>query len=100
GQVGNDAVESIIGGGFCRSLLHPCIKGSAQRLAFVLDGKINQRSGSAEGGSAGAGLKIVGAGGAAEGHIEMCVNVNPAGHDVPVLCVNNTGSVLARKSLP
>src|SRR5205085_11545471 len=91
---------SIVGGSFCRSLLHPCIKGSAQRLAFVLDGKINQRGGTAEGGRAGSGLKIVGAGGAAEGHIQMRVNVNPARHDIPVLGVNNTGGVVARESLP
>src|SRR5439155_25045039 len=100
GQISNDAVESVVAGGFCRSLLHPCIKGRAQRLVFVLDGKINQRSSSAKRSRAGAGLKIVGAGGAAEGHIQMRMNVNPAGHNVLALCINDASSILARESLP
>jgi len=48
-------------------------------LAFVLDGEVDERGGAAEGGGDGAGLEIVGAGGAAEGHIEVRVDVDASG---------------------
>ena len=81
-EVGDDAVEGIVADGFVVSLSHPGVEGLAEGLAFVLDGEIDQGGGAAEGCGAGAGFEIVGAGGAAEGHVEMSVHVDAAGKNV------------------
>ena len=61
--------------------LHPGVESLAERLAFVLDGEVDQCGGAAESRGDGAGLEIVGAGRAAEGHVEMRVNVDASGDD-------------------
>ncbi len=83
-QLRDDAVEGVIGHGFAFGFFHPGVEGVAQRLAFVLNGEIDQRGGAAEGRGARAGLEIVGAGGAAEGHVQMRVHVDAAGDDEAV----------------
>ena len=98
GQVGDDAVKSVIGDGFRRRLLHPGIEGGAQGLALVLDGEVDQRGGAAEGGGASAGFKIVGAGGAAEGHVEMGVDIDPAGEHVLARGVDQARGIFARQA--
>jgi len=77
----DDAVEGVVGDGFVVGFLHPGVEGLAERLAFVLDGEIDERGGAAKGGGNGAGLEIVGAGGAAEGHVQMGVDIDAAGND-------------------
>ena len=81
GNVGDDAVEGVVADGLARGLAHPGVEGLAQLLAFVLNGEVDQRGRSAEGGGARAGFEIVGAGGAAEGHVEMRMHVDAAGED-------------------
>ena len=59
--------------------LPPGVERVAHARALGLDGEINQRGGAAEGRGFCAGLEIVAGGGAAEGHVEVRVNVNAAG---------------------
>ena len=80
-EVGDDAVEGVVDDGFVVRLLHPGVKGLAESLPFVLDREIDQRGRAAEGRGNRAGLEIVGAGGAAEGHVQMGVNVDAARDD-------------------
>src|SRR2546426_2822446 len=80
-EIGDDAVESVVGDGFVVGFLHPSVEGLAEGLAFVLDGEVDERGSAAKGGGDGAGLEIVGAGGAAEGHVEVGVDVDAAGND-------------------
>ena len=82
-EIGDDAVEGVVRDGFALRFLHPAIESLPETLAFELNGKIDQRSGAAISSRDGARLKIIGALGAAERHIEMRVNVDPAGeHEV------------------
>ena len=80
-EVGDDAVEGVVDGGFVVGFGHPGVEGVAEGLAFVLDGEIDERRGAAEGCGDCAGLEVVGAGGAAEGHVEMGVDVDAAGEE-------------------
>ena len=74
--------------------LHPRIEGLAESLSFVLNSEIDQRGGAAEGRGDGAGLEVVGAGGAAEGHVEVSVHVDAAGNDEKASGVNHLAGVL------
>ena len=98
GQVSDDAVKSVIGHRFRRRLLHPGIESGAQGLALVLDGEVDQRGGATEGGGASAGFKIVGAGGAAERHIEVGVNIDSAGEHILAGGVNQARGIFARQA--
>src|SRR5205807_5429404 len=80
-EIGDDAVEGVVGDSFVVGFLHPGVESLAERLTFVLDGEIDQRGGAAESSGDGASLEIVGAGSAAEGHVEMRVDVDAAGND-------------------
>jgi len=82
-----------------RPFLHPGIKGCAQRLPFILDSEINQRCGATKGRCARAGLKIIGAGGTAKRHVEMCVHIDPARHDILIFCINHARRVFTRQVL-
>ena len=93
-EIGDDAVEGVVGNSFIVGLFHPGIERLAEALALVLDGEIDERSGAAEGCGDGAGLKIVGAGGAAEGHVEVGVHVDAAGDDEHANSVDDAGGVL------
>ena len=97
GQVGNDAMEGVVDGGFALGFLSPGVEGRAQGLALVLDGEVDERGGAAEGGGDGAGLEIVRAGGAAEGHIDMGVDVDAAGNDHQALSGQRLASGFARE---
>ena len=98
GQVGDDAVEAVVGNRFRGRLLHPGVEGGAQGLAFVLDGEVDQRGGATEGGGASASFKIVGAGGASERHIEMGVDIDPAGEDILARGINQALGIFARQA--
>jgi len=63
-------------------------------LAFVLDGEVDERGGASESGGDGAGLEVVGAGGAAERHVEMGVDVDAARDDQAAGGVLNARGVL------
>ena len=95
----DDAVKRVVADGLARRFLHPCIESSAQGLALVLDGEVDERGGSAERSGACAGFKIIGAGGAAERHVEMRVYINAAGQNVLPFGVDYLLHVLARKTL-
>src|ERR1700730_10555349 len=82
-KVSDDAVEGIVGHRFALGFLHPGVESLAQALPLVLNGKIDERGGTAKRRRDGAGLEIVGARGSAEGHVEVRVHVDPAGkHEV------------------
>ena len=55
------------------------------------------RGGAAEGRGARAGFEIVGAGGAAEGHVEMGVAIDAAGEDVHAGGVDDLGRRIRRE---
>ncbi len=97
-EVGDDAVEGVVDGGFVVSFGHPGVEGVAESLAFVLDGEIDERRGAAEGCGDRAGLEIVGAGGAAEGHVEVGVDVDAAGEEEEVGGVDGVGGVFGLQS--
>ncbi len=78
-EIGDDAVEGVVRNGLVVGFLHPGVEGLAERLPFVLNGEVDERGGAAEGCGDGAGLEVVRAGGAAEGHVEMRVDVDAAG---------------------
>ncbi len=78
-EIGDDAVEGVVNDGLVVGFLHPGVESLAERLPFVLDGEVDKRGGAAESRRDGAGLEIIGAGGAAEGHVEMGVDINAAG---------------------
>src|SRR5258707_1277265 len=83
-EIGDDAVEGVVGDGFVVGFLHPGIESMAERLAFVLNGEVDEGSGAAESGGDGAGLEIVGAGSTAKGHVKVGVDVDAAGgHQAP-----------------
>jgi hypothetical protein len=67
-------------------------------LTFVLDGKINQRRGPAKRSRARAGLEIVGARGAAKGHIKVGVHVDSAGKDIFAASIDYFSGVLPWKT--
>ena len=96
-EVGDDAMKRVIADCPAGRLLHPSIKGSSQRLASVLDGEIDERSRAPKRRRARAGFEIVGAGRAAEGHVEMSVHVDAARENVPVGGVDDLLRVVARK---
>ena len=73
--------KRVVGHGLAVGLFHPGVERVAQRLALVLNGEIDQRGRAAEGRGARAGLKIVGAGGAAKRHVQVRVHVDAAGND-------------------
>src|SRR5208283_72216 len=74
-------------------------EGLPQWLAFVLDGKVDQRGGSTESRGPGSGFKVVGAGGAAEGHIQMGMNIDAAGKHILPRGLKNSLSILAGEIL-
>ena len=78
-EIGDDAVEGVVDGGFVVRFWHPGVERVAESLAFVLDCEIDERGRAAEGCGDRAGLEVVGAGGTAEGHVEVGVNVDAAG---------------------
>src|SRR5207253_6038535 len=88
-----DAVEGVVGDGFVVGFLHPGVESLAEGLAFVLDGEVDERGGAAEGGGDGARLEIIGAGGAAEGHVQVRVDIDPAGDDQAAGGVQDEGGI-------
>jgi hypothetical protein len=79
-QIGDDHVQAVIDAGFALGLFPPGVERVAHARAFGLDGEIDDGGGAAEGRRARAGFEIVGGRGAAEGHVEVGVDVDAAGH--------------------
>src|SRR5271165_5107619 len=96
-NVSDDAVKCVVAGGLARSLAHPRVEGLAQGLAFVLNREVDQRGCASESGGPRTGLEVVRTGRAAERHVEMSVNVDPAGQDQLSRCVQNLAGVLCGK---
>ena len=78
----HDHVERVVGHRLARRLAHPVVERVPHRLAAVLDGEVHEAGRAAEGRRDGAGLEVVGGGGAAKRHVEMGVHVDAAGHHV------------------
>src|SRR5207247_11015329 len=81
-QLSNNAMKCIIADCFLRRLLHPRIKSRSQKLSFVLDSEINQRCRSAKCRRSRASLEVVGAGSAADRHVQMGMDMNAARTDM------------------
>jgi hypothetical protein len=79
-EVGDDAVESVVRHCFVMGFFHPAVESLAQGLSFVLDGEIDERGGPPESSGDGAGFEVVCARSPAEGHVEVGVDVDSAGH--------------------
>ena len=62
---------------------------SRHGVAHGLQGEIDDGGGAAYGGGHGAGAVVVGRDGSAEGHIEMGVHVDAAGHDQQALGIDD-----------
>ena len=77
-EIGHDHVQAVIDGSAVFGLLPPDVESVAHLHAARLDGEIDQGSGASEGRRARAGFEIVAGGGTAEGHVEMCVDVDAA----------------------
>jgi len=89
GQVGDDHMKAIVNAGFALGLLPPRIERGAHLGSAGLDGEVNDCRGSANGRSPGAGLKIVGGVGAAEGHVQMGVCVDATGQQQEAGCIDD-----------
>ena len=88
-ELGDDHVEAVVDRGLAFGLLHPRFPRVVQRLALVLDREVDDRRRAAEGGGDGAGLEVVGRGGAAERHVHVGVHVDAAGQDELALGVDD-----------
>ena len=88
-------IADCLAGGFA----HPRIEGLAQGLAFILNGKIDQRSGATESSGPGTRFKVVRTGGASEGHVEVRVDVDAPGQHEFAGGIQQLRSILSRKIL-
>ena len=82
-HVGDDHVEAVVDARLAGRLLVPGLEPLKRRLALGLDREVDDRRRTAEGGRPGAGLEVVGARRAAEGHVHVGVGVDAARHDQP-----------------
>ena len=98
-QVGDDAVEAVIADRLDGGFLHPSVEGGPQGLALVLDSEVDEGRGAAESCGAGAGLEVVGAGGAAKGHVEMGVDIDPPGRTYLSVSIDELVGVFARQDV-
>src|ERR1700733_12233737 len=80
-QVRDDHVEAVVDGRFRFRFFPPGIERISHLRAFGLDGEVDQRRGAAEGCGFCAGFEIVGGRGAAEGHVEVSVDVDASGEE-------------------
>ena len=96
-KIRDDAVEGVVDGRLVVSFFHPGVEGVTKGLALVLNGEIDQRGGAAERCGNGAGLKVVGAGGPAEGHVEVRVYIDAAGEEQMVGGVDGARCVFRRE---
>jgi hypothetical protein len=90
-------MKSVVADGLVRCLRHPGIESFSQGLAFVLNGKVNQRRGPAERRGPCARFKVVGACRACKGHIEMSMNIDSPGKNQLARRVQRHRSVLSRQ---
>ena len=88
-QVGDGHVQPVVDAGLAVALGQPGLQSLTHGVAPGLQGEVDDGGGSAHGRGDGAGAVIVGGYGAAEGHIEMGVHVDPAGHNEETRGVND-----------
>ena len=93
-EVGDDAVEGVVGHGLVMRLPHPGIKSLAECLSFILDSEIDEGGGAAKGCGNRARLEVVRAGGAAERHVEVSVHVDATRDDEKSRGINDFAGVL------
>ena len=98
-EIGDDHVEAVIDGGFLIGLFPPGIERVAHLGALGLDGEIDESGGASEGGDFGAGFEIVGGRGAAEGHIEVSVNVDAARDQQHTCCIDDLVGIGSRNGV-
>src|SRR5258707_36328 len=92
-------MERVITNRFAGRFLHPSIESRSQRLAFVLDRKIDQRCCPAESRCTRASLEVIRARGPAEWHVEVSMHVDSAGEHILTGRIDYFPRVLARKAL-
>src|SRR5258708_22881607 len=92
-------MKRIVANRFAGRFLHPGIESRSQRLALVLDGKINQRCGPAKSRGARTGFEIVRAHGPAKGHVEVSMYVDSAREYILARRIDNLSSVFPRQAL-
>ncbi len=80
-KVGHGHVQSVVDAGLAVALGQPGFQSLTHGVAAGLQGEVDDGGGSAHGCGDGAGAVIVGGYGAAEGHVEMGVHVDAAGHN-------------------
>src|SRR5580700_5841161 len=92
-------MKRVIANRFAGGFLHPGIERGSQRLAFVLNGEVDQCRRAAESRGARARLKIVRARRTAEGHVEVGMHVDSARKYKPARGIDNLRRVVGRQAL-
>jgi hypothetical protein len=83
-EVGDGHVEGVVDAGFAGGFGAPDLKRFGEGMAAGLEGEVDDRGGASDGGGAGAGEVVVRGGGAAEGHVEVGVDVDASGENEEV----------------
>src|SRR5579859_517978 len=97
GHVSHNAMERVIAHRFVGGFAHPRIEGLAQGLPLVLNREVDQGCRSAEGRGARSSFEVVSAGGAAEWHVQMRVDVDASRQHKPVGRVEHPRHILRGK---
>ena len=92
-------MKGVIAHRFVGRFLHPGIESGSQRLTFVLDRKVDQRSRAAERGRARASFKVICARRSSERHVEMRMHVDSTGENILSRRINNSFRIFARQTL-
>ncbi len=89
-EIGDDHVQAVIDARFAFGLFPPGIESVAHARAAGLNGEIDERGSASESGGARAGFEIVGGSCAAEGHIEVGMDVDAAGKHVKSASIDDS----------
>ncbi|MNX93454.1 hypothetical protein D3C86_1256370 [compost metagenome] len=87
--VGHGHVEGVVADGLAARLGVPDLQGVHQGLAALGHHEVDDPGGAADGRGPGAGLEVVGRDRAHEGHVQVGVDVDPAGEDVAAAGVDD-----------
>jgi hypothetical protein len=92
-RVGDGHVESVVDEGLTLGAGLPLIEGLAQRAAPGLDGEVDVRRRASERRGGVAGDEIIARGDVLQRHVEMCVDVDPAGEEEAARAVDDPRAV-------
>ena len=88
-EVGDGHVQAVVDAGFALGLGAPGLERLGHWMSHGLQRKVDDHGGAADGRCARAPLVVVRADGAAEGHVEVGVDVDAAGEDEHAGCVDH-----------